>query len=61
MVETKDKLRDAELTVENPPLDKAGAIALAKDLFIVADHEMLTPAELAAQLIARRTWLLWWD
>jgi hypothetical protein len=50
-----------ELTVENPPLDKPGAIALAKDLFIVADHEMMTPAELAAQLVARRTWLLWWD
>jgi hypothetical protein len=50
-----------ELTVENPPLDEPGAIALAKDLFIVADYEMMTPAELAAQLMARRTWLLWWD
>jgi hypothetical protein len=50
-----------ELTVENPPLDEVGAIALAKDLIIIADYEMMTPAELAAQLMARRTWLLWWD
>ena len=50
-----------ELTLENPPLDEPGAITLAKDLFIVADYEMMTPAELAAQLMGRRTWLLWWD
>ena len=50
-----------ELTVENPPLDKPGAIALAKELFVVADFEMMSPAELAAQLMARRTWMLWWD
>jgi hypothetical protein len=50
-----------ELTVDRPPEDRPGAIALAKELFIVADYEMMMPADLAAQLVSRRTWLLWWD
>ncbi|HEX2731146.1 MAG TPA: DUF4253 domain-containing protein [Polyangiaceae bacterium] len=49
------------LLVERPPMDRFGALGLAKELYVSADFEMLSPAQVAAHLLGVGAWTLWWD